>query len=83
MYAAFFLLRIRIIIDRTARFRHEATVAAPRCCEIVIAPSEKSAHHDFTGQRLALLPKAQAPQPFLCDSYLHFLRMNLFVAVTT
>jgi hypothetical protein len=64
-------------------FPHEAKAAAPHCCEIVIAPSEKSARHDFTGQRLALLTKAQAPRPFLRDSYLHFLRMNLFVAVTT
>jgi hypothetical protein len=78
-----FLLRIRVTMDGSARFRHEAKAAAHCCCEIVIATSEKSARHDFTGQRLALLPKAQAPQPFLRDSYLRFLRMNLIAEITT
>jgi hypothetical protein len=81
--AAYFLPPICVIIDRTARFHDEASAAGARCCEIVIALSEKSACRDFYWTEFGADHGSPSAAAISEHSYLENLRMNLFGAITT
>jgi hypothetical protein len=66
--AAYFLSPICVIIGWTARFRDDAGAPGARCCEFVIALSEKSACCDFywtqIGRRRESASKAKRRKHF-------------------